>query len=93
MHPMLMEPREARPEIGPAAALDRDAVRQFPGGIPGRVLQHRVDLKDIDAVRLQFGGDLADLGPEQGQRFARQRAEVSMMMAMVSMPSECIEGR
>ena len=29
MHPMLMEPREARPKIGPAASLDRDAVRQF----------------------------------------------------------------
>ena len=70
---MLMEPCEAWPKIGPAPALDRDAVGQIPGGIPGRVLQHRVDLKDIDAVRLQFGGDLADLGPEQGQRFARQR--------------------
>ena len=68
---MLMEPCEARPEIGPAASLDRDAVVQIPGGIPGRVLQHRVDLKDIDAVRLQFGGDLADLGSEQGQRLAR----------------------
>ena len=27
MHPMLMEPCEAWPEIGPAASLDRDAVR------------------------------------------------------------------
>ena len=65
---MLMEPREARPEVGPAAPFDRDAVRQAADGILGGVLQHRINLKDEDAARLQFGGYLADLGPEQGQR-------------------------
>ena len=51
---VLLEPGEARPEVGPAPSPDRDVVGQVRGGVFGGVLHRGVDLQEDDALRLKL---------------------------------------
>ena len=71
---LLFEPGEARAVVGAAPALDDDPVGKVVGGMLRRVLQDRVDLEDDDALGTDLGRDLAQLGPELGERPGGERA-------------------
>ena len=74
LNPVLVEPFEARAEVGAAPALDDDLVGQVVRGVLGRVLHRRVDLEDMNALGLDLGRDFAELGPEVREGPGRQRA-------------------
>ena len=71
---LLVEPCEARAEVGAAPALDRNLVGKVVVGVLGHVLQNRVDLEDDDALGADLGRDLAQLRPELGERRGWERA-------------------
>ena len=90
---MLFEPGETRPEGGPAPAPDRDFVGQVGGGVFG-----------ASSTAASTGRRMARSGWTSlaiSRTSARNSAsvpagrepEVSMMTAMVSMPSERIDGK
>ena len=71
---MLVEPFEARVEVGAAPALERDIVGKVVGGMLGRVLQCGVDLEHEDPLGGDLGRGLAQFRPELIQRPDRDRA-------------------
>ena len=77
----------------PAAAGERDLLRQVARRVLSGVLQRRIDLEDDHAVGADLGHDLADLGPERCESIGVDRTRGVDDDGTVLMPSERIEGR
>ena len=71
---VLLQPREAGPEVGAASSPDDDLVGQVAGGAFDRVAHRGVDLEEDDALRFDLGCDLAHLRLEPRQRVGVERA-------------------
>ena len=94
MDPLLVEPLEARPEVCAAAPLERDLV----GQVVGRVLAAASCTAASTWSTTTLSGRIsAATSRSSAQNSASVAAgsepEVSIMTAIVSMPSERIEGR
>ena len=71
LYPLLVEPLEARAEVGAAPALERVLAGEVVGRVLGGILQCGVDLEHDDSFGADLVNDLAQLRPELGQGLSR----------------------